>query len=176
MALKQTELNQLADLLRRVNNRQMRGAVWHALVTKVPTVPIELIVLDDQNRVLLVYRDDAEFKGWHHPGSVWNDWETIPERRQKLIEGEVINGIGIQITEPVSIGWMGVYRGNGPDNSFTRNACALMHTAYLIGEFTSSEKYRFFSFDEIPDDTLSHHKFMLRRVAEYLKTGVILKD
>lgn len=181
MQLNQTELlpeelTVLADLLRRARNTQIKGEVWHALVTKFPTVPIELIVLDDQSRVLLVYRDDAEFKGWHHPGAVWNDWETIPERRQRLVESEIIKGAGIQVTDPVSIGWMGVYRGNGTDESQTRLACALIHISCLIGEFSPKEGYGFFSLDNLPENTLRHHRYMLRRVQKYLKDGIPLFD
>ena len=106
MALNNEELSQLLDLLRRVNNTQIRGPVWHALIQVFPTVPLELIVLNDDNEVLLVYREDNEFKGWHHPGSVWNDWETIATRMQKLISGEIVKDAEIQITEPQSIGWV----------------------------------------------------------------------
>ena len=174
--ISEEEVLVLADLLRRMKNTQWRGTVFHAGVQKVPSVPLELIVLDTQSRVLLAYRDDHEFKGWHHPGSVWNDWETIPQRRTKLVAGEVVKGAGIQITEPKSIGWVGVYRGTEPDNNASRNACSIIHIANLIGEFTPKDGYGFFPIESPPKDTLGCHKYMLRRVAQYLKDGVALCD
>lgn len=176
MSLNQDEKNVLAELLEKAENKDIRGPVWHALVKKFPTVPIELMVFNDKKEVFLVYRDDAEFTGWHHPGSCWNDWETLPERRQKLVDGEIIKDAGIKITEPISIGWMGVYRGDGPDENGSRNACSLIHMAHLASEFTPKQGYGFFPLDNLPEDTLGCHKYILRRVKQYLVDGVTLCD
>jgi hypothetical protein len=170
------ELVIFTDFLRRIKNTQIRGQAWKELAKKIPFVPIELIITDAFNRVFMIYRDDGEFKGWHIPGSVWNDWETIPDRRKALVAGEVIKDAGLTISDPVPIGWLGVYRGDGPDNSLTRNSCALMHLAHVIGEPTMREGYGFFPLDHLPEDTLSHHKYMLRRFKQYLVDGAFLVD
>lgn len=73
MPLNEQEIIKLTDLLARVDNTQIKGDVWYELVKKFITVPIELCILDDQERVLLVYRKDREFDGYHMPGSVVND-------------------------------------------------------------------------------------------------------
>ncbi len=166
----------LAHLIAKSVNTDFRGTVWHEQVQKFPTVPLELMVLDANHHVLLAYRDDHEFKGWHHPGSVWNDWETIPERRAKLVAGEIVKDCGIQISEPVPIGWCGVYRGPGPDENLTRTACSLLHISHLVGEFNPKEGYGFFPLDAIPEDTLGCHKYMLRRLQQHLIDGKMICD
>jgi hypothetical protein len=174
------ELDNLADLLTRVLKTQIRGSVWHALIQKFPTVPIELIVLDWKNRVLLVHRDDEEFPDcWHHPGSVWNAWETIPERRKKLVNGEILRDVGITITEPMPIGWLGVYQGVdlvGARSNPSRTECSLIHLARFEGVFNPKGGVGFFSLDGLPKNTLQHHKYILSRVQDYLATGQYIFD
>lgn len=176
IGLNDDEKTQLLTLLRRMKNTDIRGPIWHTLVTKFPTIAFELIVLDDQNRVLLIHRDDEEFPDcWHHPGSVWNDWETLPERLEKLVKGEIIKGAGIEITKPESIGWLAVYRGDdkvGALSNPTRNFCALVQLAYLKSEFTPKEGVGFFPLNDLPENTLACHRYIISRVEEYLKTGV----
>ncbi len=179
MALNQDEKLQLTILLEKAVSTDIRGSVWHALIKIFPTVPIELIVLNERNEVFLVYRDDFEFKGWHHPGSVWNAWETIPERREKLISGEITKTFGLTVSKPESIGWMGVYKGSetdGPNSNPTRLECSLPHIAYLTSSFTSQQGVGFFPLDDLPKVTLTHHRYILRRVKQYLVDGVPLCD
>jgi hypothetical protein len=179
MALNQEEKLQLTILLEKAVSTDIRGSLWHALVKIFPTVPIELIVLNERNEVFLVYRDDFEFKGWHHPGSVWNAWETIPERREKLVSGELTKNFGVTVTKPQPIGWMGVYRGieeDGPNSNPTRVECSLVHIAYLTSVFINQQGASFFSLDDLPDNTLAHHKYILRRVKQYLIDGILLCD
>ena len=177
MALNDTQKEQLAVLLEKASNTDLRGRVWRALVQIFPTVPIELIILDDQGRAFLVYRHDDEFTGWHHPGSTWNDWETIPERRAKLVAGEIVKGAGlIGITEPKSIGWMGIYRGKGPGTNPTRHECSLVHLSHFHGTWEPREGMGFFPLDNLPADTLEHHRLILGRVKQFLVDGIPLHD
>jgi len=170
------ELDILQDLLLRIKNTQITGGIWHALIQKFPTVALELVVLDSRDRALLIYREDDEFVGWHLPGSVWNDWETIPERRQKLVSNEITRDVGIQIIEPKSIGWMGIYRGNGLGNNRSRNTCALIQLTRFSGQFLQKDKVDFFPLSSLPENILGNHKYILQRVEQYLVDGVSLSD
>lgn len=53
LPLKEEEKQQLAGLLERIKNTEIKGEIWHQLVKKFITVPIELCILDKQNRVFL---------------------------------------------------------------------------------------------------------------------------
>ena len=168
MALQKEELETLADLLHRIDNTQITGEVWHALVKKFPTVAIELIVLDKEQRVFLVYRNDREFKGWHYPGSVWNDWETIDERLERLIQREINSESGINISKPYPIGWGAEYKDSSKGSIVTRSTCCLYFVAFLKGEYINQEDRGFFSFSDLPEDMLPFHRHGLTKMQPYL--------
>lgn len=169
--LDEDEKKEFVNLLEKVDNIQIRGEIWHQLVKKFITVPIELCILDDQDKVFLVYRKDREFDGYHMPGTVVNDWETVKEARLRLVNGEVIRDAGFQVSEPEPIGWIEVRRGDGAEENKTRNAVSLLHVSRLQGDFQKKEGIGFFAFDSLPENTLGCHKFLLRKFAQYLEDG-----
>ena len=164
----------LASLLERAKNTDIKGEVWHQLVKKFITVPVELCVLDSKNRVFLVYRKDREFDGYHLPGTIVNDWETVHDARVRLMQGEIQKDAGFVISYPESIGWIEVRRGEGEYESRTRNTVALLHIARIQGEFIEKEGYGFYALDAIPKNTLQDHKFILRYFKKYLENGHII--
>ncbi len=168
------EKEQLAKLLERAESTDIKGDIWYEIVKKFITVPVELCVLDQENRVFLVYRKDQEFDGYHMPGTVVNDWETVNEARMRLVKGEVVRDAGFQVTPPESIGWLEVRRGEGPYENRTRNAVSLLHIAHLIGGFTPKEGLGFYPFDAIPENTLGSHKYLLQFFKRYLEDKRII--
>lgn len=169
MALNQAQLAHLAKLLSEADNTQIQGEVWHQLVMKYITVPIELFVIDDQGRVFLRYRKDREFDGHHHPGTVINDWETKKEALMRLVAGEIIRDAGLVgvITEPEPIGDFECPR----DETSTRHAIALLYKCRFRGEYKSHPGMGFFPLDDLPEDTLYHHKRMLAALQQHLVDG-----
>ena len=172
--LNDEEKKELAHLLEKAENVEIRGEIWHQLVKKFITVPIELCILNEENKVFLVYRNDREFDGYHMPGTVINDWEKVEEACKRLIRKEVTEGAGLTITEPISIGWLEVRRGDKPEESKTRNAISLLHVAKVIESRTPFEGAGFYGFDELPENTLGHHKYILRFFKRYLSDGKII--
>ena len=169
--LDENDKEQLAHLLERAKNTDIKGEIWHQLVKKFITIPVELCVLDNENKVFLVYRKDREFDGYHLPGTIVNDWETVHDARVRLMQGEIQKDAGFMISYPESIGWIEVRRGEGECESRTRNTVALLHIARIQGEFTKNEGYGFYAFDDIPNGTLRDHKFILRYFKRYLENG-----
>ena len=167
-SITEEEKKELARLLSKIKNREIVGDIWHQLVKKFITVPVELCVLDSKNRVFLVYRKDREFDGYHLPGTIVNDWETVHDARVRLMQGEIQKDAGFVISYPESIGWIEVRRGEGEYESRTRNTVALLHIARIQGEFIEKEGYGFYALDAIPENTLQDHKFILR----YFKISV----
>lgn len=168
------EKKELAHLLEKAENVEIRGEIWHQLVKKFITVPIELCILNEENKVFLVYRKDREFDGYHMPGTVINDWETVDEACNRLIKKEVAEGAGLTITTPISIGWLEVRRGNKPEESKTRNAISLLHVAKVFGKPLLKEGSGFYAFDALPENTLGHHKYILTFFEKYLDDGQII--
>ncbi len=172
--LSEEEKVELSTLLERAKNTDIKGEIWYQMVKKFITVPVELCVLDKDNKVFLVYRKDREFDGYHLPGTIVNDWETVHDARVRLMEGEIKKDAGFTISYPESIGWLQVRRGEGENDSPTRNTVALLHIARLEGDFTPQEGYGFYMFDNIPKSTLKDHKFILRYFKRYLENGHII--
>lgn len=172
--LQESDKVQLAKLLERAKNTDIKGEIWYQLVKKFITVPVELCVLDHENRVFLVYRKDREFDGYHLPGTIVNDWETVHDARLRLVQGEIKKDAGFDISYPEPIGWLEVRRGEGEYESRTRNTVALLHIARLVGDFTPQEGYGFYAFDDIPKNTLPDHKFILNYFRRYLENGHVI--
>lgn len=168
------EKKDLADLLKKVSNVEIRGEIWHQLVHKFITIPIELCILNDRNEVFLVYRKDREFDGYHMPGTVLNDWEDVSKARSRLVLGEVMTGAGISITEPQSIGWFEITRGTKAHEDPHRHEISLLHVAYITNEFIPRDGMGFYSFEELPENILGHHKYLLQFFKRYLEDGKII--
>ncbi len=168
------EKEELANLLKKANNVEIRGEIWHQLVVKFITVPIELCILNERNEVFLVYRKDREFDGYHMPGTVVNDWEDVTTARTRLVHGEVMIGAGFSITDPHPIGWLEVGRGEEPYQDRHRHAVSLLHIARTTSEFTPREGMGFYPFDEIPKNTLGHHQYLLTFFKRYLHDKQII--
>lgn len=164
----------LTSLLERAKNTDITGEIWHQLVKKFITVPVELCVLDSENRIFLVYRKDREFDGYHLPGTIVNDWETVHDARVRLMQGEIQKDAGFTISYPESIGWVEVRRGEGEYESRTRNTIALLHIARIEGDFTPKDGYGFYALSDIPENTLRDHKFILCYFKRYIEDGHII--
>ena len=169
--LREEEKELLAKLLERAESTDIKGDTWHEMVKKFITVPVELCVLDTENKVFLVYRKDREFDGYHLPGTVVTDWETVHDARLRIVTSEIKEHAGFDISYPESVGWIEVKRGTGPDCNPTRHTAALLHIAHQVSDFTPREGSGFYSFDNIPENTLPDHKFMLRYFKRYLENG-----
>ncbi|MDQ3017021.1 MAG: NUDIX domain-containing protein, partial [Bacteroidota bacterium] len=146
---------------------------WHELVKKFITVAIELCILDDQNRVFLVYRKDKEYDGYHMPGTVVNDWEGVLDAKKRLVEGEVAIQ-GLTITDPQPIGWLEVQRGNGPHTDHSRHGLSLLHVAHFSSTFVPKNGAGFYSFDALPKNTLISHRYLLKIYMKYVEDGKIV--
>lgn len=171
MTLNVQEKEELAILLEKIENTEITGEIWHQLVKKFITVPIELCIFDDQNRIFLVYRKDREFNGYHMPGSVVNDWETVAEALKRLVKSEINNDAGIEITEPKSIGWLDSPRNIIPSETLTRHGILLLHVAYFHGTFPPQKGMGFYPLDVLPDNILECHRYLVPFLKRYLKDG-----
>ena len=169
MSLNQQEKNELVRLLEKVKNTEITGEVWHQLVKKFITVPIELCVLDDENNFLMIYRKDREFDGYHLPGSVVNEWETVSEALARLIKKEIVDDLGINVDGVEPIGWLDSPKDVWPSDPSTRHGVLLLHIARFHGIFLPREGVGFYSFETVPENTLGCHKFIIPFFERFLK-------
>lgn len=155
------------DVLKRfmeIDGRQgIPEDVFIAISTVMPIVNVDLLVLDDEKRILLSWRDDVYFgKGWHLPGGCIRYKETMMERIQKT----ALNEIGTRvIAEPEPIAVKDVIMGK--EESRIR---ARAHQLAVLYKCTLPKKFRIDNlakskntpgylkwFELIPEDILAVH-------------------
>jgi len=88
------EQKQLLILLKKIENPQLGlpQSVFDALVKVVPFVSCELIIVNKEG-ILLTWREDKWWKGWHFPGGLMRYKESFEKRIQQTAFLE----LGIQI-------------------------------------------------------------------------------
>jgi len=93
--LNEKELRQLVSLLKKIDNPHegLPQPVFDALIKIVPFVACELAVVDGKGGVLLTWREDKWWRGWHFPGRLMRFRESFEEGIEKVAQNE----LGIKI-------------------------------------------------------------------------------
>ena len=80
------EQKQLTSLLKKIDKPHdgLPQPVFDALCGVVPFVACELVLVDKKKGVLLIWRDEKWFKGWHFPGGLLRWRENFEERIQAV--------------------------------------------------------------------------------------------
>lgn len=78
-------------LLKKVKNPHdgLPQEVFDLAASIVPMVNVDLFIQNEQNEVLLAWRDDGKNVGWHIPGGIIRFKETFEERIQKTAIDEL---------------------------------------------------------------------------------------
>jgi ADP-ribose pyrophosphatase YjhB (NUDIX family) len=160
---------QLAELLSRVT-WPVKQPVFRGLVGATVSTPIELCVFREQS-VLMFYRKDEEYNGYHIPGTVLRDNEDVPTALNRLIVSEVVGG---NVGKVRQVGWMEVKKGTGEFDNPTRHEISLLHYAYILGEYKGSGE--FFPVNSLPSNTLPHHRQLISTIWSYNSVRLDLLD
>jgi len=88
------EQKQLVTLLEKIENPQqgLPQSVFDALVKIVPFISCELIIVNKKG-ILLTWREDKWWKGWHIPGGLLRYKESLDNRIKEVADKE----LGIKI-------------------------------------------------------------------------------
>lgn len=92
--LNQKETKQLVSLLKRIDkpHEGLPQSVFDALCGVVPFVSCELVIVE-KKRILLTWREDKWWRGWHFPGGLLRYRESLEERIKKVAWDE----LGIEV-------------------------------------------------------------------------------
>lgn len=95
--LNKKEIKQLVPLLKKIDNPHegLPQPVFDALIKIVPFVACELAVVDGKGGVLLTWRNDKWWRGWHFPGGLFRFRESFEERIEQVAWKE----LGVNITK-----------------------------------------------------------------------------
>lgn len=166
VGLTEGEDRELARLLKKAG-WPLSKEVFGALVGKTVTVPIELCVMNEDDKVLTFYRKDEEYAGHHMPGTVLRDNESVGAALHRLIESEVVGG---EISTLQNVGWTEIPKGFEPWQNPTRHEISLLWLARLHGEYRGKSGV-FSSLNNLPGDTLPHHQVLAEKFRRFLVTG-----
>lgn len=145
--------------------------VFDAFTPLTKSVPIELCIFrkgeDGRTEVLMLQRadDDKQFLpgGWHVPGTMlWPD-DSLESAIKRLLEGEVVG----EVETPRLFGHLDVSDTLVP----MRPAYSLLYAAQTTGTYDG--KGRFFPVDNLPDNTLVHHKLIIRTQVDLLPSDFL---
>jgi hypothetical protein len=129
-------------------------------------------------QVLLCWRDDDEFKGWHMPGGIKLPGILISKTAASVVAREL--HCSDVSSETARLAFVHeVSHGDGPEEDAHREMVCLVHVAYVDDRSVVDGLVRigsrlFFSLDSIPEDTLGMHKAMLRKLAKYLRGEAVV--
>lgn len=165
MALTREQELQLAVLLREMTFPTKTQELFEAWCWSQITNPVELAVMRNEKarEILLIYREDKFYRGWHMPGSVILPGTNSLLARVNLIEREVRAPISI----PRFVGYKEFPRGNGCAENSRGQELSLLFVAHLTGDLPETSAKRFFPLGAIPEGTLGHHIELIKMIREW---------
>ena len=89
------EIKQLASLIKKIDNPHegLPQPIFEALIKIIPFIACELVVVGKKG-LLLTWREDKWWRGWHFPGGLLRYQENFEERIEKIAWKE----LGVNIT------------------------------------------------------------------------------
>ncbi|MBU2260239.1 NUDIX domain-containing protein [Patescibacteria group bacterium] len=152
--LKEKELRQLVSLLKKIEDphKGLPQPIFDALIKVVPFVACELAITDKKGRLLLTWRDDKWWQGWHFPGGLFRFRESFRERLEEVARREL--GVGIKKYDFLFV----------KDCSQGRRG----HVVDLVFrcETTKTPKHGKF-FNKMPKNIIEDHKEFWKRIKKF---------
>ena len=97
------EIKNLVRLLKKVK-LPAPYPVFVALAKSVPFIAVDIAVMPDKNHILLTYRKDEFYDGWHIPGSILRYGELVENAYKRVMRKE----LGMKILKPKFINYFDV--------------------------------------------------------------------
>lgn len=121
----------------------MPQEVFYALRGIVALTAVEVLVVDDRNRVLLTWRDDEHWRGWHLPGGFVAPFEPLAAACSRIAQRELMADVQFErVIDAAS--WA-----DHPYASVVSIVCRCRASGPLrVGEF----------FDAAPDSLIEQHR------------------
>jgi len=146
----------LVALLEHLPGRHGRAFIPLKKAAGVP-MAVELAIVRN-GKVLLTYRNDAFFEGWHTPGSYMEQGESWQDTAQRCADREV--KAKIQVVQCIGPAV------NHPDNPRFHDACQLLLCEIVEGEPEAGEW-----FSECPSDLIVAHRPYWPIIEPYLQVS-----
>lgn len=148
--LTKKEVEQLAMLLKKIENPQqgLPQPVFDALCHVIPFISCELAVVNKKGELLLTWREDEWWSGWHFPGGLMRYGESVDVRIKKMALDET----GIRVKK---------YSFLFPAN-YTKSPRANGVSLVFVCEENTSTEGKFFK--NMPKDIIPEHRILWKHV------------
>ncbi|MFA5062288.1 MAG: NUDIX domain-containing protein [Patescibacteria group bacterium] len=150
------ELKQLSSLLKKIDNPHegLPQPVFDALLGIVPFVACELAVVNKKGELLLTWRSDKWWRGWHFPGGLMRFRETFEERIDAVAWKEL--GVNLESAKFLF----------AKDCSQASRGHVVSLT-FLCKTFMTPKQGKFFK--KMPKNIIENHKELWEKIQKYLK-------
>lgn len=171
MPLTRKQELQCAKLLRQAEFPTKTQQLFEAFLLVGITSAFELAVLRPMKgsllpEILLIYRNDKHFKGWHMPGTMILGKDTMEIAEGRLVEQEV----DLPLEIPRFVRYFFVPKGTGDGENPRGAEIGFLHLAYVLrGVRTKPRCGKFFPIESIPKNTLRHHVKMIAELRARLR-------
>ncbi len=151
--LSEIEMKQLVELLKKIDNPGdgLPQPIFDEMVKIVPFVACELVFKSRDGRLLLKWRDDEWWKGWHFPGGLLRFDESFDKRIQYVAEQEV----GVKVAN---------FKFLFVENCNHAVRGHVVSLVFLCETETEPEDNKFFK--DMPGDIIEGHKGLWKRVKD----------
>ncbi|MFA6919226.1 MAG: NUDIX hydrolase [Patescibacteria group bacterium] len=158
MALNKKEIERLSFLLKKIDspNKGLPQPVFDALVNIVPFVACELVIVSKEG-ILLTWRDDKWFKGWHFPGGLLRFRESFEDRIKKVADKE----LGIKLNKHKFLFTINYIKGS-------RGHC--ISFIFLCSTSMAPVDGKFFR--KMPKDIIKEHRELWYKLQKIKKYGI----
>jgi len=111
-----------------------------------PVANVEVVIRNDQGHVLMTYRGDADFTGWHFPGGLISFGENIENSCKRVAFKEVKSDVNnFQVIGIINNSDLEKDKRHYKGHPFSNHFIAIVVTCDLIGDFEESDKEKFFN-------------------------------
>lgn len=153
--LTQKETKQLVSLIKKIDkpHEGLPQPVFDALINTVPFVACELVLINSRG-ILLTWRNDKLWTGWHFPGGLLRFRERFEER----IERVAWNELGVDIINSKFLYAKDCSQGKRGH---------VVSLVFLCKTAMAPKKGKFFK--KMPKNIIEDHKEMWSKVSKYIK-------
>lgn len=145
------DVNRLVELLDQLKREELRSPslprpVWRALAGLVPQVAVEVLLTRDGHDLLLVFRDDEDWQGWHIPGGWMACGESVDQAADRVALREL--GIHVRVKQVLdAYAW--------PDHPYA-HAVSILCVCERAERLVVPGVGTFFL--QLPDSMVAHHR------------------
>lgn len=167
------EWDNWTDITKRIEftNGKIPKEAFFAWCESFYTVPIEFMgvrFVDNEPEILLIYRKDEYYDGYHTPGAVLTPGKKIKDMLDSLIKVEL--GENIEIKNIQFVKHFETFKGSGVGENLRGHEIKMVFSGIIKGEPKDGE---WFKKENLPENIIPEFKFIIPEILNWAKKNLI---